>query len=313
MMLKRLMSIGVAAVILGGVVWAVNMRANEARSAEKSAPKPNLSTTGSRLQASATQITDASQDPLSAATIILSGTGAPDASIELRQGPRLASQSVINNDGSFELPLTVTRSAQSIAHGNIDSYDIVSPKAGDSTLINNNALIIARAPNAQVIAALLCAPGGATQILRSPFSDGLPETDGLIFISGDYDNAGGVIFSGRSSQAGRIRIMANRSIIGETGLADDGSWVLIAGSTLPVGLYRLTVQRIDTSGGVNAQMVLPFERKAPMPIANDETDAAMTPKAIRAQFSDDHWHISRALHGGGTQHTVIYSALALVP
>lgn len=313
MMLKRLMSIGIAAVIVGGVVWAVNMRTGEARDVGKSATKPNLSTTESRLETPATQITGASQETLSAATLILSGTGVPDATVELRQGPRLASSSVINDDGFFELPLTVTRSAQSIAHGNIDSYDIVSPKAGDSTLINDNALIIARAPNAQPIAALLCAPGGATQILRSPFSNGLPETDGLIFISGDYDNAGGVIFSGRSSQAGRIRIMANRSIIGETGLADDGSWVLIAGSTLPVGLYRLTVQRIDASGVVNAQMVLPFERKAPLPIANDETGAALAPKSISAQFANDHWYISRTLHGGGTQHTVIYSALALVP
>lgn len=307
------MSIGVAVVIIGGVVWAVNMRAGGTRLQGPSSTSANTAALGSRLEAPVTQITRASQETPSAATLIISGTGEPNASVELRRGARITAQTIVDDEGVFELPLTVTRSAQSIVYGNIASYDVVTPKAGDSTIINDSALVVARAPNTDRIGVLLCAPGGATQVLRSPFSIGLPETDGLTFLSGDYDNAGGVVFSGRSSQAGRIRIMANRSIIGETGLADDGSWVLIAGSTLPVGNYRLTVQRIDDSGAVNTQMVLPFERRAPLPITSDETGATVPAKAVSAEFSEDHWHISRALHGGGMQHTVIYSALALVP
>lgn len=310
-MFKRLMSIGVAAIIIGGAVWTFSNRADESSAKSKTATNDNTLTVKPRAQTQETQIIAASQETTDQARLILSGTGNPDASVQLRKNTQIIAETLINDTGTFELPLSISRPEVSGALGLIASYDVVTPKTGEGPIINDSALVVARAPDAQSIAALLCAPGGATQILRSPFSKGLPESDGLTFISGDYDNAGGVIFSGRSTQAGRIRILANRSIIGETGLADDGSWVLIAGSTLPVGQYKLTVQRIDANGTATAQMVLPFERKAPAPISIDETASIETP--IRAEFSEDQWHISRALHGGGTQHTVIYSALALVP
>lgn len=310
-MLKRLMSIGVAVVITGGVIWLINEQSSDAPAKDKAITNGKINISPKRAQAQTTKLIGASQDLLNASALILSGTGEPGITIELRGEAKTASQTVIDEKGAFTLNLTLPSS--DAPDGHIARYEIASPKAGESAIVNDSALIVARAPDTQLIAALLCSPGGSTQVLRSPFSQGSPEANGLTFISGDYDNAGGVIFSGRSTQAGRIRILANRSVIGETGLADDGSWVLIAGSTLPVGLYRLTVQRIDASANVNAQMVLPFERKAPMPAITDEAGITLTAPPLSVQFTDDSWHINRALHGGGRQHTVIYSALALVP
>jgi hypothetical protein len=155
-------------------------------------------------------------------------------------------------------------------------------------------------------AIFIATPGGASRIIRAPFGHA-PQSNGLTLGSIDYDNAGGVIFSGHSESEGIIRILANNALVGQTGLADDGRWTLIPNASVPRGRYTLTVQRIDDTGKISASMMLPFER-AKLAASQEENRAQIT-----STFHSDHWIISRSLYGGGEQHTVLYAPVALVP
>ena len=173
----------------------------------------------------------------------------------------------------------------------------------DTVIESERGLIILTEPENFSQSLFMTAPGVATRVLQSAFGD-LPSRGPMTLEAIDFDDAGGVIVSGKADGPGRIRLQAGGTVIGETGPDASGHWALIAGSVLPVGTYALRLQMIDGSNRVAAQMDVPFTRPQP--------DNAIIGEP-RAVFSESRWTLTRPLSGGGVQHTVIYAPSAMQP
>lgn len=146
---------------------------------------------------------------------------------------------------------------------------------------------------------LVSAPGTPSRIIQSPFG-GAPTTGSLTMGAVDYDDAGGVILSGTTSEAGRVRLYAGRAAIGETRVGAGGRWNFIAGNMLPFGEYPLRAELISP-GKERVQVAVPFERLPPL------AEAEGNEGALSVNFAPYRWQVRRTLIGGGTQSTVIFS------
>jgi hypothetical protein len=145
---------------------------------------------------------------------------------------------------------------------------------------------------------MISAPGAPTRLVQSPFN-GLPSNGPLAIGAIDYDDKGGVIFSGVSEVEGRIRLYVANAAIGETRVGPDGRWTYIASSVMPLGEYEIRAELMGGEG--NPVVSVPFERLPPMP--QSESDDG----SLSVSFSSYRWQIRRSLVGGGTQSTVIFA------
>lgn len=146
---------------------------------------------------------------------------------------------------------------------------------------------------------MVSAPGAPTRVIQSPFGAS-PNNGALSMGAIDYDDAGGVIFSGASAEAGRIRLYAGGQVIGETRVGPDGRWNFIAGKMLPLGEYVIRIELIRADNE-RTQLSVPFERLPP------ETRPQGTEGALSVKFGPYRWQVRRSLIGGGAQSTVIFS------
>lgn len=145
---------------------------------------------------------------------------------------------------------------------------------------------------------MVTAPGGPTRIIQTPFR-GSP-TDGPLTMGPiDYDDSGGVIFSGTTEEEGRVRIYAGASAVGETSVGAGGRWYFIASEMLPLGEYDISAELIK-SDGVKARVSVPFERLPPSknPEISDVPDI---------RYEPFRWQVRRQLLGGGAQYTAIFA------
>lgn len=146
---------------------------------------------------------------------------------------------------------------------------------------------------------MVTAPGGPTRIVQTPFG-GSP-TDGPLTMGPiDYDDAGGVIFSGTTEEEGRVRIYAGPSRIGETRVGAGGRWNFIAGGgMMPFGEYEVAAE-LFKSGGVKARVSVPFEKLSP----SQNSEASIVPDVRYEPFR---WQVRRQLLGGGVQYTAVFA------
>ena len=145
---------------------------------------------------------------------------------------------------------------------------------------------------------MLTAPGGPSRIIQSPFKQKL--SDGPLAMGAlDYDDSGGVIFSGSTKEAGLVKVYAGEILVGETRVEAGGRWNFIAGNLLPIGTYFISAELVKDEA-VEARISVPFERMAP----TLKKEQASSPSVIHGLQS---WQLSRPLLGGGIQHTVIFS------
>lgn len=162
----------------------------------------------------------------------------------------------------------------------------VPSRSSEETYLDKSALI------------MVTAPGGPTRIVQTPFG-GSP-TDGPLTMGPiDYDDGGGVIFSGTTEEEGRVRIFAGPSAIGETRVGAGGRWNFIAGNMLPLGEYEIAAELIK-SDGVKARVSVPFERLPP----SSNTELSFVPDVKYEPFR---WQVRRQLLGGGAQYTAIFA------
>ena len=146
---------------------------------------------------------------------------------------------------------------------------------------------------------MVTAPGGPTRIVQTPFG-GSP-TDGPLTMGPiDYDDSGGVIFSGTTEEEGRVRIFVGPQRIGDTRVGAGGRWNFIAGGgMMPLGEYEVTAELIK-SDGVKARVSVPFEKLAP----TETTNASIVPDI---RYDPFRWQVKRQLLGGGVQYTAIFA------
>jgi len=148
---------------------------------------------------------------------------------------------------------------------------------------------------------LLTAPGGPSRVIQTPFGR-LPTQGALTLGAIEYDDLGGVIFSGFASRAGRVRIFGDNELIGESRVGSNGRWYLIAAETLPLGPYNLKAQ-LQEADGRETNIEVNIQRLPP------GQNADQSPYVV---FNDNVWHVRRDLKGGGVQYTVILSPESLV-
>ncbi len=158
---------------------------------------------------------------------------------------------------------------------------------------------------------MIAAPAAPTRLVSSPFG-GLPASGPLAMGAIDYDDAGGVIFSGVSAEPGRVRLYVSNSAIGETRVGADGRWAYIAASVMPLGEYDVRAELLPTDpAAARASVSVPFERLRPV----RATEGADDEGALSVNFEPFRWQIRRSLVGGGMQSTAIFAPeeLSAVP
>ena len=144
---------------------------------------------------------------------------------------------------------------------------------------------------------MVTAPGGPSRIVQSPFG-GSP-TDGPLTMGPiDYDDSGGVIFSGTTEEEGRVRIFAGPQQIGETRVGAGGRWNFIAGNMLPLGEYEIAAELVK-SDGVAARVSVAFELLPP------STNSSSSLADVR--YEPFRWQVRRELLGGGAQYTAVFA------
>lgn len=146
---------------------------------------------------------------------------------------------------------------------------------------------------------MISSPGSPTRLVQSPFG-GIPASGPLGISAVDYDDAGGVIFSGVSEVQGTVRLTVENAVIGDTRVGPDGRWVYIASSVMPLGEYSVRAELID-GPGIGSRIGVPFERLPPLPVTDGDDGT------LSVNFEPFRWQIRRSLIGGGLQSTAIFA------
>ncbi len=237
----------------------------------------------------------------------------------------------INGSGHPKIPVTFTNFGTAIAQVRSDEDGLWSvdlpvepnepmsirlmeyisadtPVMADETIYRIPAPMVDEASRDQSPPALIIAtvPGKPSSVFQSPFR-GLPTSGGITMGSIDYDESGGVIFSGTSAQPGRIRVFANNTAIGEGAVGPLGRWNIMSPDTLPAGQLEIGAAHI-TENGIQSQVQVPFER-----LTLGRGDRSQALEVFYMPFS---WQVRRRLVGGGHQYTAIFApreAEAIIP
>ncbi len=244
--------------------------------------------------------------------IRLSGTGEPNTVIVVLDGGQRARQIRSDDQGGWSVILdadddrpmvleAVSFNDQGITvRGDETVYRIVIPREllSEDVLARRDQIAQAQGlstPRPTLI--MVTAPGGPTRIVKSPFG-GMPTNGPLTMGPIDFDETGGVIFSGVTSEEGRVRLYVNDAAIGETRVGVGGRWNFIAGRRLPQGELDIRAELIR-SDGERVQVSVPFVFKS-----NAHEVKGLQPLVI---FEPLRWQIKRELLGGGVQSTAIFA------
>lgn len=299
----------VLAVILWGIVQFV--QANKTGTTPKlPAAGENISTAEPIKEPPSNQYENAPASILSAKQVdskfIITGSGVAGAGISLRNNTQELVRTKVSAEGDWTLAFSVDTTTGTLGLDLLmvtpDGHQIRS----DQTLfVVNNPQEPKAEENAQTIGKallLLTAPGTHSRVLQTPY-DALPQRDGFALEAIDYDNSGGVIFSGISNSPGKVRIYAGENLVGESHVDSSGRWNLIFGNIMPLGEYNISAELVKTDG-TTTKLTLPFARMQPL------FEAENSPK-ILVEHLDDRIQIGRTLFGGGYQYSVIYAPIAL--
>lgn len=229
--------------------------------------------------------------------IIVSGIGVAGSGISLSQGDKVIANSKIDEVGNWVL---------SFGTDNLPETSrleiLMSTPDGRQVRSDQILFIIQELENKSLV--ILTAPGENSRILQTPFET-LPAVEGYELEAIDYDNSGGVIFSGKATGPAKVRIYANENQVGESRVDSSGRWTLIFGSIMPLGEYNISAEFIPDDGTMTKKLTLPFSRIEPL------FESEGSPK-IYVQRQDDRIQLGHALYGGGYQYTAVYSPEAII-
>jgi len=174
----------------------------------------------------------------------LSGIADPGSVVVLlNRGERLR-QIKTNSDGNWGVTLDVSGAAMAIEALMFTGEDEVNIRSNETIFripVPSGANIASKNYTAPALI-IICSSGGPSRVVQSPFGQS-PTAGPLTLGAIDYDDSGGVIFSGAASEDGRVRLYLGEAAIGETGVQPDGRWNFTAGKMLPLGGPNLSVLR----------------------------------------------------------------------
>lgn len=228
----------------------------------------------------------------------ISGRSEPNVVISIQNFESRLRQIKSNENGSWNLNFPIENDSslqleilQYVANG--------QAVRSDETIFRVPPPIVDEVSEDQAPRALIMvtSPGGPSSIFQSPFR-GLPNASAISLGSIDYDESGGVIFSGASTLDGRVRVYANNTMVGDRRVEANGRWYIIAADTLPRGSFDIRAELLTENGKVS-EISVPFDRLTKK--ADDST------KPVEAIYKPYGWQVRRALLGGGNQYTAIFA------
>lgn len=227
-------------------------------------------------------------------TAVIAGRGVPGAVVVVQADGEEIARVDVDDRGEWVIVLD-----DALPTGSLELGLMMITEAGQE--LRSEQVVVVSIPEGrgETPLVVLGRPGEATRVLQSPF-EGI-EMGPLALETVDYDEAGGVIFSGRATPDMRVRVFANGSIIGQANVGPDGRWTVRAGDALAPGLYDLQIDMLSPDGRAIAVIALPFERAAPGAVN-------LGPNSVVVQPGNSLWRIARQLYGSGVQYTVIYQA-----
>ena len=268
------------------------------READTPEPAPSVSQSESEAEApsESTALAPPSFDVVRVdprGTAVVAGRGSPGARVSLLAGDREVAEAEIDGAGEWVMIIE-----DPLPAGSVELSLLMRTPSGQE--IRSDQVVVVSIPESRDRTPLvvLGRPGGASEVLQSPF-DGI-SMGSLSLETVDYDDAGAVIFSGRSAPGAGIRVLANGDVVGETTADAAGRWTVQADETFAPGVYNLQIDQIE-DGQVTAVIVLPFER-----VSAEELN--MGDNRVVVQPGNSLWRIARRLYGEGVQYTVIYEA-----
>ncbi len=234
-----------------------------------------------------------------AGNLNIRGTSHPDVQVVFQSFGEVLAEITSSEDGEWDVDLPVAKD-DTLQIRIIEKVTDDIPVMADETVFRIpapqlDAASVDQNPQALIFVAV---PGKPSSIFQSPFR-GLPTSGGISMGSIDYDESGGVIFSGTSENPGRIRVFANNMAIGEQTVDDIGRWYFIAPDTLPAGEFDIGAAHM-TENGILSQVTVPFER---LTLASGDAT-----KSLEIFYFPYSWQIRRQLIGGGHQYTAVFAS-----
>ncbi|WP_139226162.1 LysM peptidoglycan-binding domain-containing protein [Falsiroseomonas stagni] len=155
------------------------------------------------------------------------------------------------------------------------------------------------APPQPVVVLVPGAPGATPRILQTPTITTPRRGLGLDVV--DYDDAGGMRFSGSAAPGASVRIYVNGVHAGDSRADAAGRWVLTPPTAPAIGRHRVRVDQLAANGAVSARVELPFQRES-------VPQGDIPEGRVIVQPGNSLWRLARAAYGRGVLYTVIYDA-----
>lgn len=233
----------------------------------------------------------------------MSGTSQSDAVLTVLDKNQRVRQIKSDENGQWDIEINVEDDASMVLQIVMFVEDGLSMR-GDETVYRipvPTGQEDVQTPRRKRALIMVSAPGGPTRIIQSPFG-GSPTSGPLTMGPIDYDDGGGVIFSGTTEAEGRVRIYAGGAVVGETRVGAGGRWNFIAGNLLPRGEYEVAAELIRSDAD-RVRVTVPFALRPP-PHTESSAGASSSPDVTYEPFR---WQVRRPLLGGGAQTTVIFA------
>jgi nucleoid-associated protein YgaU len=264
---------------------------------------------------------------------IIAGSAAPGSDVAVKLDGETVGTTTANAEGAF---VVIPEKALPAGTG---ALSIEQKKADGQTVTSEQTVAVAIAEPAKPAEPLvaLVEPEAPVKVIQAP----APATpDQLTLDSIDYNDAGDIIFKGKTSANAPVRLYVNNAPLGDARADGDGAWAFAGRSDVAPGNHTLRVDQLNDQGAVAHRLELPFTREAPEkivaaapetetptaapPAAEPETAVAAAPAAERTgtiaaaakpkngriviQPGNNLWKLSQVIYGKGTQYTVIYKA-----
>ena len=237
---------------------------------------------------------------------VIAGRARPDSEVTVLQDNEVIGRAKADKRGEWVLvPQTP------IAPGT-HTLTIVSPDADGTKVSSDQSVVVVVPERGKDIAGgsstgstgslALSVPKdgtGAPVVLQTPggIGDSQLSLDAI-----DYGQSGGDLgLSGRAPPGTEVRVYLDNEFVGRATADEKGIWRLNPGVDVAEGLYKMRVDRVDTTGKVTARVELPFSRAKPLSGLADGT-------VIFVQPGNSLWRLARRSYGEGLRYTEIYEA-----
>ncbi len=119
----------------------------------------------------------------------------------------------------------------------------------------------------------------------------------------DYDDKGGVVFSGKAKPGGSVQVYVDNRLAGTATTDAEGRWTIQPTTDLQPGTHQIRVDQVAEKGAVLARIELPFVRAQPFTSLPNQSVVIIQP-------GNNLWRIAARVYGDGLRYTDIFQANA---